>query len=120
MKRTWNGIELPTGVHIYAGVNRTSITLIFKYNGRNRHEVLDVPIVNESTIIEAGLKYKMITEQIKSEKFNYELWFPKSVKLVKSSSGLRKDYTFKEYIVQYFKEVYTQGKSPTTIDSYLK
>lgn len=120
MKRVWNNIVLPTGVHVYEGVNKTSITIIFKYDGRNRHEVLDVPVVNESTIIEAGLKYKMIMEQIRSNRFNYEIWFPKSVKLAKSSSGLKKDYTFKEFIVQYFQEVYKQGKSPTTIDGYLK
>lgn len=120
MKRVWNNIVLPTGVHVYEGVNKTSITIIFKHDGRNRHEVLDIPVVNESTIIEAGLKYKMIMEQIKSNKFNYEMWFPKSVKLAKSSSGLKKDYTFKEFIVQYFQEVYKQGKSPTTIDGYLK
>lgn len=120
MKRFWNNIELPTGVYIYEGINKISIILIFKYNGRNRHEKLEVFVVNKASIIEAGVKYKMITQQIKTGTFNYESWFPKSIKLTKSSAGIRKDYKLKEYIVQYFKEAHKQGKSPTTLDGYLK
>lgn len=127
MKRYWNEIELPMGVHIREGTYKISIEIAFIFQNKIHNIILtdsEFEVVNEASILEAGRIVTKIKKQIKNNEFKFDAWFPKYT-AKKQYSVLPGDrilfeYFIKEFFVNQQPAKNKLTRSPSTLNGYFK
>ena len=127
MKRYWKDIELPVGVYIHEGINKTSIGIIFTFQNKLHNIILtdsEFEIVNADTILEAGRIVTKIKKQIKNNEFRFEAWFPNLVAKRQYSilpgGRILFEHFIKEFFVNQQPSKNKLSRSPSTLNGYFK
>lgn len=127
MKRYWQDIELPMGVHIREGIYKTSIEIAFTFQNKIQNIILtdsEFDVVNTESILEAGRIVTKIKKQIKNNEFKFDAWFPKYMAKRQYSILPGERILFEHFIKEFFVNQQPSKnkltRSPSTLNGYFK